>query len=330
MDAPALCATHRELTATGACPRCGAALCPACLVPGSALCQACRQATAPRASRERVPVWAALVALFFGGIGAQVVGAIPVFVAIALDFHPGADLQQLAEAAARRFTVLGPSILLTGLTMAAVAFGVPLLSRVPVKKALGLRGAPWPAFLMAPIGILALGPTSDALRRGMQAIAPGLTFGALEGLDELARSAPLWAVVPAMALVPGVCEELLFRGMLQRSMRPGVVAIVVSGSLFALYHMDPHHVVAVLPLGLYLSWLGHRTQSLFVPITAHAFNNAAAVLGSTLLADTLGPDEPLEWWMLPTGWAVAAVAIAVIFRATRGVSPRAEASVAPG
>lgn len=319
MDARALCATHREITSTGTCPRCGDYVCSACLIPGSELCQRCRRSRSEQAKARRVPVWGALVALFFGGIAAQIAGVIPIFVGIALNYTPGADVDTLARSLVRSFSVLGPSILITGLTMATVAILVPLASKVPLKRALGLNGAPWPTFVMAPIGILALGPTSDFLRRLISEWLPWATFGALEGLDEVARAAPLWLVLPAMALVPGVCEELLFRGMFQRSIRRGWLAVILSGALFAVYHMDPQHVLAVLPLGFYLAWLGHRTNSLFVPMTGHVFNNSAAVLGSTVLADTLGPDEPLEWWMMPAGWAVAAVAIAVIWWTTRRV-----------
>lgn len=321
MDAPALCATHRAITATGTCPRCGDFLCGACLIPGSDVCQRCRQQTRKPVPRERVPVWGSVLALFIGGIAAQVAGALPILVGLGLTYTPGADVGALGASLTRNFAVLGPSIALTGLTMAGIAAIVPMISKVPLKKALGLRGAPWPAFLVAPVGILALGPTSDALRRLAQEYAPWATFGALEGLDEVARSAPLWAVLPAMALVPGVCEELLFRGMFQRSMKPGVLAVIASGVLFAVYHMDPHHVVAVLPLGLYLAWLGYRTDSVLVPITSHVVNNAMAVLGSTILADSLGPDEPLEWWWVPTGWAVAAVCVAVVWWSTRRREP---------
>ncbi|MGE3634226.1 MAG: CPBP family glutamic-type intramembrane protease, partial [Sandaracinaceae bacterium] len=269
----------------------------------------------------RVPIWAASAGLIVGGIAAQLAGAIPIFVAVGL--RAGADLTpeslgRIAEESVLDFAVLGPSILCTGLTLAGIAFVVPILGRRPVKLAMRLRGAHWLAFVLAPIGILALGPTSDLLRRLMETYLPWATFGALEGLDEIARGAPLYVTLPAMALVPGICEELLFRGMFQPSIRRGWLAVILSGTVFAVYHMDPQHVAAVLPLGLYLAWLGDRTKSVFVPITAHVFNNAAAVLGSTVLADSVaGNDEALPWWAAPIGWAVAAAVIVGIMRVTR-------------
>ncbi|MBX3271958.1 MAG: CPBP family intramembrane metalloprotease [Sandaracinaceae bacterium] len=271
---------------------------------------------------RRVPWWAGVAALVAGGIAAQVAGSIPLIIGAVVWLAQNAgegppDTELMMRDLTRSFWVLGPSIAMTGGTMALVAFATARLARVPAREALGLRGAPWPAFLAAPIGILALGPTADALRRLMQETLPWATFGALEGLDEVARSAPIWAVLPAMALVPGFAEEVLFRGVFQRSIRNGALAIVLSGGLFACYHLDPQHVVAVMPLGFYLAWLAHRTQSLAVPVTGHVLNNAAAVVGSVYFAEAAGASEPLEWWWAPIGWAVCGGCVAVVWLSTR-------------
>jgi len=277
----------------------------------------------PADEARHVPWWGGVLALLVGGILAQVVGAVPVLIGAVVWMaqhgaaaDPAASDQMMYDLT-HSFWVLGPSIAMTGGTMAVVAFATARIAKVPFRRALGLRGAPWPAFVAAPIGILALGPTSDALRRAMQHYLPGFTLGALEGLDEVARSAPIWLVLPAMALVPGFAEEILFRGVFQRSIRNGVLAVLLSGSLFAVYHMDPQHVVAVLPLGFYLAWLAYRTDSLAVPVAGHVFNNAAAVFGSVYFADQIAADEPLDWWAVPAGWAVCAVCVAAVWWSTR-------------
>ena len=320
----ARCAVHAAQAATGTCPRCGNFICVACDSP----CPACRG----RTKKTRIAAWQGALGLVLGGIGAQIAGAFVFVVAVVILLArggPEADLSNLGPALIGSIWVIGPSILLTGLTMVAFAVVIPLLAKVRPTDALGLRGAPWPAFVAAPIGILALGPTSDAMRRLMVAIAPNLTFGNLEALDLVARSAPLYLIVPVMALIPGIAEETLFRGMFQRSIKNPRLALVLSAVLFAAYHMDPHHVFAVLPLGFFLAWLAHRTQSLWVPITAHVANNSAAVIGSRLLAG----EEPTsildEWWWLPIGWAIAAVCIGVIVWSTRArPAPPAETELA--
>ncbi|MFK7987229.1 MAG: lysostaphin resistance A-like protein [Sandaracinaceae bacterium] len=274
-----------------------------------------------RAKKKHLRWWQGSLALLVGGIGAQVAGFVPVLVAIAWVIvdrgiqEPGA-LEPLMQRTVTQFAVLGPSIAMTGATMALVALVMPLLSGARVKTALGLRGAHWATFLVAPFGILSLGPTSDGMRRLMQAYLPDFTFGTLEGLDQMARSAPWFLVVPAMALVPGFAEELLFRGAFQNAIRNRGLALVLSAVLFALYHTDPHHVAAVLPLGFYLAWLRHRTGSTFVPIAAHVANNATAVIATLALSQEQAEDA-FEWWWIPIGWVVCAITVAVVWFVTR-------------
>lgn len=318
-DEVEMCAIHPEDAAVGVCGRCGDFVCAGCRGVDGA-CPAC----ARRPVFKQVRWWQSSLALAFGGISAQLVGAVPIVIAVVIyvvenfpNVAPGPALDEFTQSLLTSFWVLGPSIFLTGATMAAVAFVTPLLVKVPVKEALGLRGAPWPAFVAAPIGILALGPTSDGMHRFMVEYFPNLTFGALEGLDQIAHAAPIWVVVPAMALVPGFAEEVLFRGLFQRSIKNGVLAVVLSGTVFAAYHMDPHHVAAVLPLGLYLAWLGQRTKSLFVPVTGHVFNNATAVIATVYFVDPTAEEEVLPWWSIPVGWMVCALAVAVVWWSTR-------------
>ena len=65
-----------------------------------------------------------------------------------------------------------------------------------------------------------------------------------------------------------IAEEVFFRGLIQRSAGFGKKAIVISALSFSFFHMDPHHIAGVLPLGFYLAWLGARTGSTLVPIVA--------------------------------------------------------------
>lgn len=273
--------------------------------------------------RERLKWWHGAIVLVVVGIGAQIAGGLAFVIAAVIDAAAGGgSLAGLTNGDAMKFATIAPSIAVTGLVMAGGAALVPRLAGVPVAKALGIRRAPWPAFVAAPIGILALGPTSDALRRLMQTYAPGWTFGSLEQLDQIARSAPVWLVAPLFALVPGIAEELLFRGAFQRSIRIRWLAVLLSGFFFAAYHTDPHHVVAVLPLGLYLAWLGDRTGSVLVPITAHVMNNGTAVVAAVMLGGGGGDDGGIaamgdEVWWIPGGLAVAAGSVAIVHWVTR-------------
>jgi membrane protease YdiL (CAAX protease family) len=268
----------------------------------------------------RTKWWQGTIVLVVAGVSAQIAGAIAIALALIVKAAMRGDMSSLQQPNLElTFALVAPSVAVTGLTMAAFSFALPMLTKVPMREALGFRGAPWPAFVAAPVGILALGPTSDALRRALVYIAPDFTLGALDTLDGITHSAPVWAVVPVLAFIPGFCEEILFRGAFQRSIRAPVLGILLSGLLFACYHVDPHHVIAVLPLGFYLAWLGARTNSLWVPVTAHIANNATAVVAAvTLESESDDAAAWEEWWLVPVGLAVASVAIAIVWWSTRG------------
>ncbi len=320
MPSDARCALHPERAAAATCARCGTFACEECRAARpSGHCLSCARRSGP----DRLKWWHGALVLVVIGIGAQIAGAIAFVVAMVVDaIVRGVSLGDLGTSADIKLATIGPSLVVTGLVMGGGAALFPRLAGVPVGEALGLRRAPWPAFLAAPIGILALGPTSDALRRLMQTYAPGLTLGSLDQLDQVARSAPVWIVAPLFALVPGIAEELLFRGAFQRSIRTRGLAVVLSGLFFAVYHTDPHHIAAVLPLGLYLAWLGDRTGSVLVPITAHVANNGTAVIAAVLLGREAGDDGGIaamgsDVWYVPLGLVIAGACVGVVHWVTR-------------
>ena len=102
--------------------------------------------------------------------------------------------------------------------------------------------------------------------------APGPSAGSwsTSRTRPMRRSAGRRAGVPARGVglrrarlvLPGIIEEHLFRGYIQSRLLqrwPAWVAIGVSSVLFALFHMDPIYVVAVLPQGIWLGALAWRT-----------------------------------------------------------------------
>lgn len=93
------------------------------------------------------------------------------------------------------------------------------------------------------------------------------------------RDFPVGLIV-IVAVVPGVVEELLFRGYLQsRLLRrwPPLLAVGASALIFSAAHLDPIHVLGVIPLGLWLGIVAWRAGSVWPAIFCHAVNNAVAV-----------------------------------------------------
>ncbi len=95
-------------------------------------------------------------------------------------------------------------------------------------------------------------------------------------------------VVVVVALTPAICEELLFRGLIQRNLEnasTGFRAAVVGGVIFGLYHLNPFSFVALAALGMYFGFLVYRSNNLSVAIAAHFFNNFVACLAVYLRLD---------------------------------------------
>ncbi len=84
-----------------------------------------------------------------------------------------------------------------------------------------------------------------------------------------------------VALVPGVVEELLFRGLVQRVFErvlSPVVTAILSGIIFGLYHLNPFQAVPLIVLGVFFGGLRLRSRTLVLPMAAHFLNNMIAVL----------------------------------------------------
>jgi membrane protease YdiL (CAAX protease family) len=166
------------------------------------------------------------------------------------------------------------------ISFAALAVLVGLAQRGSLHDRLGLvRGRLGPAQLA--LGILGTLALSGALQFAVDAL--GLTPGsALERLGDLAAqgAARPGLLLAAFAVAPALAEELLCRGVLQRSLSRGLGALSIPAAAlaFAALHLDPVHAPAAFALGCYLgalAWIGGTT---WLPIACHFANNLAATL----------------------------------------------------
>ena len=135
---------------------------------------------------------------------------------------------------------------------------------------------------------------------------PPLTFVYMQLQIQLITDLPsALAVVLAVVIVPALCEEIFFRGLVYTGLRYQFgpkAAIVGSALLFAAAHFNPWKFPALFLLGLFLAALVHWTHSLYPALIAHATNNALSVATVNLRAhtgwDILGATDALSWPML--------------------------------
>lgn len=109
------------------------------------------------------------------------------------------------------------------------------------------------------------------------------------------------AAVVAVSILPGVCEEFLFRGVLYRVMHRVAVwrRVLFIGLLFSLIHFDLVGFIPLLLLGVLLTWLRAMSGSWAYSAIVHiAFNGTALGLGLLSLSgvfgdvDAVDPKEP--------------------------------------
>jgi uncharacterized protein len=85
-----------------------------------------------------------------------------------------------------------------------------------------------------------------------------------------------------MALLPALCEEFWFRGVVQkvlsRSMRSANVGIWVTAAWFSLYHAQADGFIPRMLLGAMLGYLAYWSSSIWTSVFAHALNNTIPIL----------------------------------------------------
>jgi membrane protease YdiL (CAAX protease family) len=79
----------------------------------------------------------------------------------------------------------------------------------------------------------------------------------------------------------GFAEEMLFRGLLQRTLehyRDPAMAIVLTSVLFALAHFNPWVALQITFLGLALGYMAWKSRSILPAVIVHSGNNLLSIL----------------------------------------------------
>jgi membrane protease YdiL (CAAX protease family) len=206
-----------------------------------------------------------------------------------------------------------------------------LIGRVPLVSGLALRPVPTRTVLLA----LLAGATLWAASLGLMNIQFVLwrpppefldSFRALHAALRPRSVGEAILSVAAIALMPAICEETLFRGIVLPSLqRWGMAsALVGSAAMFALIHVDAvgtspafYRLPFAFAVGLGLAALRLATGSLIPSIAAHAVLNAitfATVFLSGAASEAVDEPQALSGSLLLLGGAAAS---AWIFRALR-------------
>jgi membrane protease YdiL (CAAX protease family) len=176
------------------------------------------------------------------------------------------------------------------------------------------------------IGTLAASASLDGLLDLTQWKA-GSALAEFEEMLTVTRGRSLLLAIVTFALMPGFAEELLCRGLIQRSLvaRIGPVAgIAIASLIFGALHIDPIHALFAAPLGLYLGLICWISGGIRASIVCHIANNLTALLAGALLPASDAPALPAA----VVGATIATAAMIWVWH--RGGPPPPEAASASG
>lgn len=101
--------------------------------------------------------------------------------------------------------------------------------------------------------------------------------------NEMLFTGSLFINLVVVAVLPAICEETLFRGFiftaLDRDKKP-MRAIILSGVLFGLMHMDMVKILPISLLGIAMAYAVYKTGSIAASMLIHFINNGISVLAS--------------------------------------------------
>lgn len=178
--------------------------------------------------------------------------------------------------------------------MLPLAFGLAALLETPFPGEVRLEA------VSITIGLIAIAPMAGLLWWVMRSALPAIVRFREQQITMFAemgfRLSPLR--IALIAAAAGVCEETLFRGVLQGYLTkhaPAIIAIVVPNILFAALHA--RSAIYALLAGVIGVWLGAlywATGNLLAPIIAHAVYDLIALVVTARLVEARQEETSLN------------------------------------
>ena len=178
------------------------------------------------------------------------------------------------------------------LTQILIIAGIPILSLrfwgIPVGKTLGLSRMPHPGIWF----LVLLGAPAATFLAALVGMAQGFFMEVpqsyrelMERLFESQGGTGLFTAIIVFAVIPGICEEIFFRGFVLRGLAkkiPPGSAVLWTAILFGAFHFDLYRLLPTTALGLMMGGLVWLTGSLWPAILLHIANNSIAVMANNV------------------------------------------------
>jgi CAAX protease family protein len=278
----------------------------------------------PAARSARPPVWTSLLAPLLAFLASALASGTAVAV-LALLSDPTLkranfqeELQRWIEESSGSFPTILSFLVPAQMCFLGVAIFFAILEREPILPRLGL--VRWKAS-GSTVGLAVVGSL------GVQFLIDLVAESWIDEPSDSIRMLTRMFLEPQglaavgvgflMTVLPGSCEEALFRGFTQRGLLrrwSPVAAIGATSVLFALAHWDVQHSIAVFPLGVWFGYVAWRTGSVWPAVLCHFTNNLAAFVVVRIWGDANSLDMPKGFATYAVGFGLVAVTIVAILR----------------
>ena len=118
-----------------------------------------------------------------------------------------------------------------------------------------------------------------------------------------------------VAIIPAIGEELVFRGLVQRSFerltKNPHLGIWIAAFIFSFIHFQFQGFIPRMLLGAILGYLFYWTGNLWVPIIAHFFNNASQLIAQHLFNKDLSDFDLESIESVPFSAAIVSIALII-------------------
>ena len=121
----------------------------------------------------------------------------------------------------------------------------------------------------------------------------------------------IWLVF-IIAITPAICEEVLFRGYVQRTFERTIKAksVILVGIVFGLYHTQPLSLITLSILGIIFGFCFYWSKSLLPSMAGHFTNNFLAIY-LYYKQPEIGGVDLLTADQIPISWVLITLPIAI-------------------
>ncbi|OPX26280.1 MAG: hypothetical protein B1H06_05870 [Candidatus Cloacimonas sp. 4484_143] len=183
------------------------------------------------------------------------------------------------------------------------------ISKTDIKRTLRLNSTKPVNFMLAFLAIIPALIIVAVISQAINLIFP-VSESYIEGMKNFldAQQHGFWLSIFVIGILPGICEETLFRGFVINAFtKQGFwKAIIISGILFGVFHLDPFRLLPASLLGMWLGYMLLRTNSIYIPMFAHFVNNSFTVIVTSygdkipILKTMFGGDTIPYWYIVPS------------------------------